>query len=210
RKDSKPRATHRKRPRRDSRSLQPLRRPANGRRRATIARTATTNMSQDPKSPSTAELRPKVRSAEGASHHSVKRRDFLKVLGVTGAAVTAAGCSEDAGKLIPYLVSPDQTVPGVSTYYATVCRECVAACGVISETRDGRSIKLEGNPEHPVNKGALCARGQSALQGLYNPDRFRSPMYLDGGTWKAITWEAAIARLGAAVAGASPKRSVFL
>ena len=58
--------------------------------------------------------------------------------------------SEDAGKLIPYLVSPDQTVPGVSTYYATLCRECVAACSVISETRDGRVIKLEGNPDAPL------------------------------------------------------------
>src|SRR5512142_3300852 len=99
----------------------------------------------------------------------VKRREFLKVLGVSSAAVAAAGCSEPTGKLIPYLVSPDETVPGVSTYYATTCRECAAACGVISETRDGRSIKLEGHPDHPLSRGALCARGQSALQGLYNP-----------------------------------------
>jgi anaerobic selenocysteine-containing dehydrogenase/Fe-S-cluster-containing dehydrogenase component len=125
----------------------------------------------------------------------VKRREFLKVLGATSAAVAAAGCSEDTGKLIPYLVSPDQTVPGVSSYYATTCRECSAACGLIAETRDGRAIKLEGNPDHPLNRGALCARGQSALQGLYNPDRFRSPMLNDGGTWKPIPWDDAIVRL---------------
>jgi len=125
----------------------------------------------------------------------VKRREFLKVLGATSAAVAAAGCSEETGKLIPYLVSPDQTVPGVSTYYATTCRECSAACGLIAETRDGRAIKLEGNPDHPVNHGALCARGQSALQGLYNPDRFRSPMVNEGGAWKVITWDDAITRL---------------
>ena len=74
----------------------------------------------------------------------VKRREFLKVLGASSAAVAAAGCSEHTGKLIPYLVSPDETVPGVSTYYATTCRECATACGVIAETRDGRTIKLEG------------------------------------------------------------------
>ena len=91
----------------------------------------------------------------------VRRREFLKVLGATTAA-GAAACSEPTGKLIPYLVSPDQTVPGVSTYYATLCRECSASCGVIAETRDGRVIKLEGNPEHPLNRGALCARGQAA------------------------------------------------
>ncbi len=124
----------------------------------------------------------------------VKRREFLKVLGASTAA-GAAACSEPTGKLIPYLVSPDQTVPGVSTYYATTCRECSAACGVIAETRDGRVIKLEGNPEHPLNHGALCARGQSAVQGLYNPDRFRSPMIRTGSTWRAATWDDAINQL---------------
>ena len=51
------------------------------------------------------------------------RRDFLKVLGVTGAATTLVGCySDKIEKLIPYVASPDNTVPGVSTYYATTCR----------------------------------------------------------------------------------------
>ncbi len=59
----------------------------------------------------------------------VKRRDFLKVLGTAGATVTTVGCSTDkVQKLIPYLVHPDQTVSGVSTYYATTCRECAAGC----------------------------------------------------------------------------------
>ena len=123
----------------------------------------------------------------------VKRRDFLKVLGVSTAATTMLGCaSEQVEKLIPYLVSPDQTVPGVSTYYATTCRECSIACGVIAETRDGRTIKLEGNPDHPVNRGALCARGQSALQGLYNPDRYRGPMVRRNGRLESIGWDQAL------------------
>src|SRR6185436_9349597 len=116
-----------------------------------------------------------------------------KVLGATTAAASASACMpEETGKLIPYLVSPDQTVPGVSTYYATVCRECVAACGLIAETRDGRTIKLEGNPEHPLNRGALCARGQAGLQGLYNPDRIRTPLIKAGGAWRAATWDEAL------------------
>src|SRR3954467_15282141 len=130
----------------------------------------------------------------------VKRRDFLKVLGAAGAAAGTVGCSsEKVGKLIPYLVHPDQTISGVSTYYATTCRECAASCGVIAETRDGRVIKLEGNPEHPLNRGALCARGQSALQGLYNPDRFRTPMAKEGNAWKAITLDDAVTRLSQAI-----------
>jgi len=125
--------------------------------------------------------------------NAVKRRDFLKVLGAGAAATTMLGCaSEKVEKLIPYLVSPDQTVPGVSTYYATTCRECAAGCGVIAETRDGRTIKLEGNPDHPVNRGALCARGQAALQGLYNPDRYRGPMVRRNGQLRSISWEEAL------------------
>ncbi len=123
----------------------------------------------------------------------VKRRDFLKVVGATTVATTAIGCSsERVEKLIPYLVSPDETVPGVSTYYSTTCRECSAACGVVAETRDGRAIKLEGNPEHPLNRGALCAKGQSALQGLYNPDRYRTPMIRKNGRLVAATWDEAL------------------
>ena len=128
----------------------------------------------------------------------VKRRDFLKVVSVTGAAAAAVGCSSgDVEKLIPYLVSPDQTTPGVSNYYATTCRECAAGCGLIVEVRDGRAIKAEGNPQHPVNQGALCARGQSGLQGLYNPDRFRGPMKRDGDKLVAITWTEAMQTLAA-------------
>jgi molybdopterin-containing oxidoreductase family iron-sulfur binding subunit len=145
----------------------------------------------------------------------VKRRDFLKVLGVTGAAAGAVGCySDQVEKLIPYVASPDQTVPGVSTYYASTCRECPVGCGIIVETRDGRAIKIEGNPEHPVNRGALCARGQSALQGLYNPDRFQSPMKRQGDQLVATTWDDAIATLSARLADAkksgAAKNAVFI
>ena len=145
-----------------------------------------------------------------ANGTAVKRREFLRVVGTSTAAVAAIGCtSEKVGNLIPYLVSPDQTVPGVSTYYASTCRECAAACGVIAETRDGRVIKLEGNPAHPVNRGALCARGQSSLQGLYNPDRLRVPMKRDGSTWKSITWDEGTTLLAQKMAESRGKGSVF-
>jgi Fe-S-cluster-containing dehydrogenase component len=145
----------------------------------------------------------------------VRRREFLKVLGATGAATTMIGCSsERVEKLIPYLVSPDETVPGVSTYYATTCRECATACGVIAETRDGRAIKLEGNPEHPLNRGALCARGQAALQALYNPDRFRGPMMRRGGSLQPVSWNDALqafaAKVGETRARGTAASAVFI
>ena len=145
----------------------------------------------------------------------VKRRDFLKILGATGATTAVVGCSsEKVGKLIPYVSSPDNTVPGVSQYYATTCRECASSCGVLAEVRDGRPIKLEGNPEHPVSRGAICATGLSAVQGLYNPDRFRSPMVREGGALKATTWakayELLAQKLGEVKSKGTASRAVFI
>lgn len=132
-------------------------------------------------------------SSEETESKGIKRRDFLKVVGGGVAVAATIGCESDrVEKLIPYLVSPDNTVPGVSTYYATTCRGCAASCGLIAETRDGRVIKLEGNPEHPVNRGALCATGQAELQALYNPDRYRSPMIRKNGKLVAAKWDEAL------------------
>ena len=104
------------------------------------------------------------------------RRDFLKLLGA-GAAAPVVGCtSKPVETLIPYVVEPEEITPGVATYYATVCQECPAGCGMLVRTREGRAVKVEGNPAHPSNRGGLCARGHASLQGLYNPDRFRGPM----------------------------------
>ena len=68
----------------------------------------------------------------------------------------------------------------VASWFAPVCRECPAWCGVIARNREGRVVKLEGNPDHPVNAGALCMRGQAALQGLYHPDRITGPLVREG------------------------------
>mgnify|MGYP000063990435 CR=1 FL=1 len=97
------------------------------------------------------------------SPQSLDRRRFLKVLGVSSAgAAVLSGCStEKVEKLVPYLVQSEDQVPGVATWYASTCTECAAGCGLHVRTREGRAVKLEGNPEHPVNRGKLCALGQS-------------------------------------------------
>ena len=145
----------------------------------------------------------------------VKRRDFLKILGVTTAATAATGCSSDhVRKLIPYVTNPDNTVPGVSNYFASTCRECATSCGILVETRDGRAIKVEGNPNTELNRGALCAKGQSALQGLYNPDRFRQPMARKNGALAPISWDEALqtlaTKLGEARSKGQAANAVFI
>lgn len=106
----------------------------------------------------------------------VGRRTFLRVLGSAGPAAAVSACSPvPPERIIPFVVPPDDVVPGVAAWYASVCGECPAGCGIRVRTREGRAVKVEGNPEHPVNRGGLCIRGQAALQGLYNPDRITGP-----------------------------------
>jgi len=143
------------------------------------------------------------------------RRRFLKVVGATGGGAAAlAGCGigpEPTEQLVPYLVPPENQVPGIATYYATTCRECAAGCGVHAKVREGRVIKLEGNPESPINQGRLCARGQAALQGLYNPDRVTDPMARGAnGTWQKLSWDDALGRLQAKVKEARGKGIAFV
>src|SRR5207244_2052676 len=138
------------------------------------------------------------------------RRRFLTVLGATGgAAAAASACDigpEPTEHLVPYVVPPENQVPGIATYYATTCRECAAGCGLQAKVREGRVIKLEGNPESPINQGRLCSRGQAGLQGLYNPDRVTDPMARGpNGEWQKLSWEDAINRLQAKVKEARGK-----
>src|SRR5215216_72670 len=109
----------------------------------------------------------------------ISRRDFLKLASV-GAATTAVltGCGPASRyvKREPYSKMPEYTYNGLSTYYATTCRECAAGCGLIVRTMQGRALKVEGNPNNPVNLGKTCARGQTTLEGLYNPNRVRGPV----------------------------------
>lgn len=124
------------------------------------------------------------------------RRDFIKKLTAGTAGAAAVSCAPvDGGKLIPYLVPPDDIIPGVPNWYATACRECPAGCGVLARVREGRVVKLEGNPEHPESRGALCPRGQAGLQGLYDPDRITGPLLRVDGELQPTDWETATARL---------------
>src|SRR6266705_605201 len=126
----------------------------------------------------------------------MNRRDFFRVVTASGATAAVTGCQRTAENILPLVVPNEQLVPGVPAWCATVCRECPAGCGVIARNRDGRVVKLEGNPDHPVNHGALCIRGQAALQGAYHPDRFAGPQRREGGALRAIGWDDALKLAG--------------
>ena len=126
------------------------------------------------------------------------RRSFLKITGSTAAGAVATGCyrySDLPQKLIPYVIQPEEITPGIPVHYASTCTECAAACGLHVKTREGRPIKLEGNPAHPVNRGSLCARGQSAIGHTYHPDRHQGPLRRNGDALEPTTWQEATALL---------------
>ncbi len=106
----------------------------------------------------------------------LKRRTFMKALGLAAAGSVLPGCEREVHRLVPYVLPDDEIVPGVANWYASTCRECNAGCGIIVRVMEGRAKKIEGNPDHPLNRGKLCALGQASLQGLYNPDRLREPL----------------------------------
>lgn len=132
------------------------------------------------------------------SDKKITRRDFLKMAGA-GAAVTAVltGCGPAARyvRRRPYVEMPEYALPGESVYFATACRECPAGCGLVVRTVEGRAIKVEGNAEHPVNAGRTCSRGQAAVQGVYDPDRFRGPVQQSergSGDYQPVDWDTAV------------------
>ncbi|MEE8350231.1 MAG: molybdopterin-dependent oxidoreductase [Acidobacteriota bacterium] len=123
----------------------------------------------------------------------IRRRDFLKTVGISGSAALLDACTvENSDKLVPYLIPPEDITPGLPAYYTTSCRECPAGCGMLAKTREGRVIKVEGNPRHPIGKGKLCIRGQASVQSLYNPDRFKGPLRRnEQGQLEPIDWDQA-------------------
>jgi anaerobic selenocysteine-containing dehydrogenase len=110
--------------------------------------------------------------------HRVTRRDFLKVGAAGAACAVLTGCQNPRRwvTLEPYVRPPEEQLAGVANWYASTCRQCPAGCGILVRIMNGRALKIEGNPEHPLNQGKLCARGQAGLQVLYNPDRLSGPI----------------------------------
>ena len=104
------------------------------------------------------------------------RRDFLKLMGFSVAAATLAACETPVHKAIPYLNKPEEVDPTISNFYASTYFTGSDYNAVLVKTRDGRPIKLEGNPESPVTRGGLSARAQAAVLNLYDGARLEQFM----------------------------------
>ena len=112
------------------------------------------------------------------------RRDFLKALGFGLGAVTLAACQKvPVHKSIPYLVKPEEIVPGIPNYYTSTFN----GHSVLVKTREGRPIKIEGNPDCVLSKGSLDAKGQASVLDLYDVSKLKGPVLNDAdATWENI------------------------
>lgn len=124
---------------------------------------------------------------------SLNRRDFLKL--VAGSAMTFPlfDCSTQ-GYHSP--IRQNEWLTGNETWVQSVCQTCPGGCGILARVVEGKVVKIEGNPAHPINRGTLCPWGQSGLQLLYNPDRVKGPLKRVGdrgsGEWEEIGWDEAL------------------
>ncbi len=115
------------------------------------------------------------------------RRAFLRLAGFGLAGTLLGGCSR--GPVQQALAGEGSgagPVPGEAYWLATTCHGCPSACGVLAKCRDGRPIKLEGNPAQPLSRGGLCAVGQGQVLSLYDAQRLTDPRRGD----QALAWEA--------------------
>jgi anaerobic selenocysteine-containing dehydrogenase len=142
------------------------------------------------------------------------RRSFIKLTAISTSSAALASCGNPENQLIRFVPDED-IVPGIATWEPSVCPACTAGCGLTVRVMDAdREVvrngqagvvtihaakKLEGNPDHPVNRGGLCARGQAAIQITYHPDRITQPLRRSGergdGRYTALSWDDALAEL---------------
>ncbi len=124
---------------------------------------------------------------EGAStlNDPVSRRKFMGIMGASMALAGLASCRRPVQKIVPYVVPPENLVPGMPQYYATSMPHGLSSYGLLVESHEGRPTKIEGNTLHPSTLGSTSAQMQATTLALYDPDRIGA-VTLDGA---AKTWD---------------------
>lgn len=118
------------------------------------------------------------------------RRKFL-ALASAGAAFGAVACTDyrDKGQIVAYNKKPESILPGRPNYYASTYTENGMGWGILVKTREGRPIKINGNPEHPLNKGKINAIAQASILNLYDPTRLKTPAKVANKAYAPAKWE---------------------
>ncbi len=121
----------------------------------------------------------------------ISRRSFLKASATVGALAAFSGGRTVLERGVPAeAAEKERVVP-------SICDMCSVHCGILVRVREGRVVKIEGNPEAPQGQGRLCARGNAGIKTLYDPDRLKSPLKRVGeGQFQPISWEQAFKEIG--------------
>ena len=125
---------------------------------------------------------------------SISRRSFIEATALVGTAATVAGAARES--LVPSAAAAEAPAESETKIVKTCCRACIHNCGVLAHVRNGRVVKLEGNPEYPMSKGAICAKCLAGVSALYHPNRNKYPLIRVGkrgeNKWKRISWTEAV------------------
>jgi MoCo/4Fe-4S cofactor protein with predicted Tat translocation signal len=121
---------------------------------------------------------------------NTSRRDFLKFMGFGITAATLAACETPVIKSLPYVVKPNEVMPGIANYYASTFFDGHDYASILVKTREGRPIHIEGNKNSTVTQGGVSSRVNSSILPLYDTKRLQSPLK-DGAasTWAEIDSE---------------------
>ena len=144
----------------------------------------------------------------------MRRREFLKASALgAGVSLLEACRGPDEQFLVQVPLRPG-LLQGETVWRPSVCQQCSAGCGIQVRVVDGDAKKIEGLPDHPVNRGGVCALGHSSLQELYNPDRILTPQRSVGapaeGRFEALSWEDGLGAVVEAIAGTPAQGLAFV
>ena len=128
---------------------------------------------------------------------SHSRRGFLQLMGASLSLAGMAGCRWPKQNILPFAHRPEDRIPGVPKQYATAMELRGGAQGLLVTSYDGRPIKVEGNPSHPINAGKADLFAQASVLELYDPDRSREVIHSTGGQRFGADWSAFEAFAGA-------------
>jgi formate dehydrogenase major subunit len=122
---------------------------------------------------------------------AISRRQFLKGSGLTAGALALTGKPAQASA-----DAPELRTKGLQTS-TTICPYCAVGCGMIVSTKGGKIVNIEGDPEHPINRGALCSKGSALFQVANNERRLTKVQYRAPGSnhWEEKSWGWAMDRI---------------